>query len=87
MKRKQSGRQGEATKPRTFLFRCPTCGDYSVSEKTLRTFLSPKLKRGLTEELKQGAHSVRLDFSPCCPNCDSDGDATVTLVVLRPRLN
>lgn len=87
MTKKISGRKGEATEPRTFLFRCPVCGDYPVSEKTLRTFLSPRLKGGLTEDLTNGAHGARLDFSTCCPRCESDGESTLKLVVLRPRLN
>lgn len=87
MKKQKPDRKDEAAEHRTFLFRCPVCGDYPVSEKTLRTFLSPRLKGGLTEDLVSGAHGARLDFSTCCPKCEPDGESTLSLVVLRPRLN
>ncbi len=87
MTKKISDRQNEAAEPHAFLFKCPNCGEYPVSEKTLRTFLPPRLKRGLTEELQNGAHGARIDFSTCCPDCEPDGESTLKLVVLRPRLN
>lgn len=87
MTKKISDREGEDASSRTFLFKCPNCGEYPVSEETLREFLSPRLKQGLTEALANGAHGARLDFNTCCPDCEPDGESTLTLAVLQPRLN
>jgi len=55
---------------RTFLFTCPSCGSYQVTEGTARRFLSDTLKSRLTAELEKGALGAELTFKrQTCPRC------------------
>lgn len=72
----------------TFLFRCSTCGEYLVTEKTARGFMTPKLNKELDEALKKGAQGAVLTFLTGCPKCKPvNPDAHIEVSALWPKLN
>lgn len=73
--------------PLQFFFRCPRCGEYRVSEETLRRFLSKRLKKKLSAALKQGAHGAVLSFTDGCTACEPNDVHEAELSVLWPRKN
>lgn len=77
-----------APPPKLFSFRCETCGEYPVTEQTMREFLTEKLRKKLDEALQKGAHGARLTFETGCPVCTPDNpDAVVELAALWPKVH
>ncbi len=71
--------------PRQFFFECAKCGTYPVSEKTLRRFITPKLRKELDKKLASGAGGAVLKFLNGCPACTPDNPhAKVELSALKP---
>ncbi len=87
MTKKRRGTPQSGTPPRkAFFIRCRHCGEYPVSEKSVRRLLTADLQAGLDEELAAGAAGAVLSM-PKCPNCapeNLDG-ANVQLSALWPR--
>ena len=70
-----------------FFFKCDMCGQYPVSEKTARDFLTEKLRTLLDEKLHEGAVGADLTFKDRCPRCEPDETYYIELAALKPRLN
>ncbi len=74
--------------PEQFWFRCEECGEYRVTEKTARKFLTKRLRKKLDDALKKGAEGAVLTFENGCPNCKPDNrDAVVELSAIKRRVH
>lgn len=74
--------------PLQFFARCERCGQYPVSEKTVRRFLTEELRKKLDMALEKGAHGAILTFLNRCPSCNpNNSDAEIELAALTPRMN
>lgn len=74
--------------PKRFWFKCYTCGQYPVTERTMRKFLTRPLQKKLDAALRDGAEGAVLSFENGCPNCKPNNEkAVIELSVLRRRVH
>jgi len=68
-----------------FWFKCPNCGAYRVSERTMMKFIPLTSCEEVKRKLEQGAAGVSLKFESKCPKCTPKGMSDFSINILWPK--
>ena len=65
----------------TFLYKCPNCGVYDVTEEHFFTYVTAPQVAEIRARIKSStAVGGRIDFQDCCPKCTINGLMTTSRV-------